>query len=61
MPVDAAPTDAGNIVLDTSGPDVVANVLRKTQVAGARAAGQQLYESHFASCRNAATFRKVYR
>ncbi|SNS59429.1 hypothetical protein [Rhodococcoides kyotonense] len=61
MPVDAAPSDAGNVVLHATGTDVTATVLRKTQVAGARAAGQPLYESHFASCRDAATFRKVYR
>ncbi|OZE95129.1 hypothetical protein CH302_19510 [Rhodococcus sp. 15-2388-1-1a] len=62
MPVDADPSESGTIVLHGTDPEnIVATVLRKGQIAGARAAGQPLYESHFANCRDAATFRKTYR
>lgn len=36
----------------------IATVLRPAQVTGARAAGHELYTSHFQSCPRAADFRK---
>lgn len=61
MPVEEKPTALrGNVVLriEENPPRLVAGVLTKGQIAGARADGQKLYESHFTSCPNADGHRR---
>lgn len=63
MPVKPDPNPAGNIVLelqrdDDGGDYLVAHVLRRQQIPGARAAGQQLRTSHFTDCPRADHHRR---
>jgi hypothetical protein len=51
MPVDAEPdAERGNVILTGQPPDVRAGVLSRGQAEGARASGQRLHTSHFATC-----------
>lgn len=61
MPVDADPSPAGNVVVTGEGRERRAGVLTKGQAAGARAAGQELFLSHFASCPMASDHRRRQR
>lgn len=56
MPVDAVASPHGNVAITAANPPV-AVVVSKGQAAGMRAAGHQLYLSHFASCVRADEFR----
>lgn len=58
MPVDAEPSEVGNISRydAADGPRFV--VLARSKAAAMRAQGVALYLSHFASCPNAAQWRK---
>lgn len=56
MPIDAKPTAAGNVLIHISEeqpPRLIAGVLTRGQVNGARSDGKTLYRSHFASCPHA--------
>jgi hypothetical protein len=59
MPVDVAPSPEGNLSLEETrggrGPNIYA--LAGEELAEARAAGERLYLSHFATCAHAAEFR----
>lgn len=66
MPLDPTPSNDGNVVVfaayDSDGaPFLRCNVLRHTQLSGARAAGQTLRTSHFKTCPDAARHRKAHR
>lgn len=61
MPVDVEPSAAGNVILTGQPPKRRAGVLTRGQAEGARAAGQSLYLSHFASCPMASAHRKRQR
>lgn len=57
-PLNLEPSPAGNIrMLGTR--DAVARVLPKQELIDARAAGELLYTSHFATCPNAKRHRKA--
>lgn len=55
MPVDAEPADSGNVRV----ADGIATVLGALEVHAARAAGEALRLSHFASCPQAAEHRRT--
>jgi hypothetical protein len=57
MPVDFEPAEDGNIRLDSEIEGLV-EVLGKKATAAARAKGEKLYRSHYATCPNAAKHRK---
>lgn len=62
MPVDAAPDpDLGNVILTGTAPHLRAGVLARGQAEGARAAGQPLHTSHFATCPHAGQHRRTRR
>jgi hypothetical protein len=61
MPIDYEPHQNGNILLvpDFGAPDrVLARVLSKEALMLARGADKQLFISHFATCTNAASYRR---
>lgn len=59
MPVDAEPSEDGNIILERNALGQVANVLNLADLATARAQGKRLHKSHFVTCPNAANHRKA--
>jgi hypothetical protein len=61
-PFDAAPTDAGNIRLtDNGNQGPVGAILTKDLLAEARARGDRLHTSHFATCTKPDRFRRSKR
>lgn len=60
MPVDVRPSTTGNVFLSLEGGQLHAGVVGKNQAAGMRDAGQTLHLSHFATCPQAARFRKLH-
>lgn len=61
MPLDAKPTATGNVLIHISEeqpPRLMAAVLTRGQVDGARSDGKTLYRSHFASCPDADGHRR---
>lgn len=61
MPLDEKPTASGNVVVHISEekqPRLMAGVLTRGQVDGARLDGQKLYRSHFVSCPDSARHRR---
>lgn len=61
MPLDAEPSESGNVLLTGQPPKRRAGVLTRGQAEGARAVGQRLHLSHFASCPMASAHRKRQR
>ena len=57
MPIDAEPSDTGNVLLTGQPPQRRAGVLSRGQAEGARAVGQRLHLSHFATCPHAGSHR----
>lgn len=57
MPVDAEPSDNGNVLVTGQPPNRRAGVLTRGQAEGARAVGQQLHLSHFVTCPHAGSHR----
>lgn len=58
MPVDAYPSDDGNVVLERVGPTVLAFVYSTTAAARVMTPAAPLHKSHFATCPDAASFRR---
>jgi len=58
MPIDAAPSERGDIQIGVVNGEVVAVVLGPESAAEAREAGRVLYVSHFATCPSAAEHRQ---
>lgn len=58
MPVNAAPDAGGNVMLGLERGQLKAHTLKRGQAAGARAAGRELYRSHFADCPDAKHHRR---
>ncbi len=58
MPVDAEPSERGNIRLERVGNKLMAQVCGKHNLHFYRTRGEKLYLSHFASCPEAQSFRK---
>jgi hypothetical protein len=58
MPLDAAPTDRGNVVLADDQGAPVAGVLSDLAAAGARASGADTYLHHGVTCPFAAKWNK---
>lgn len=61
MPLDEKPSATGNVVVHISEeqpPRLMAGVLTRGQVDGARLDGKTLYRSHFVSCPDAARHRR---
>lgn len=56
MPIDDAATEHGNIRIDFDADTY--QVLAGTRLADARAAGEKLHTSHFATCPNARQHRR---
>lgn len=57
-PIDAAPTDKGNIRITVIGGKEMAVVLSGSKLEDARAAGEKLFLSHFVTCTNPARFKR---
>lgn len=60
MPVDAEPSNKGNMLLSIQRGAYYAGVLGRNQAAGARDNGVELHQAHFATCTQADRFRKHY-
>lgn len=58
MPIDHLPSRDGNLSVTFTAPLPTAVVVTPGQAAGMRAAGLQLYRSHFAQCPNADEYRR---
>ena len=58
MPIDYYPSKDGNLSVTFAEPMPTAVLVTPGQAAGMRAAGIQLYLSHFAHCPNADEFRR---
>ena len=58
MPIDASPSERGDIQIGVVNGEVVAVVLGPESAAEAREAGRVLYVSHFATCPSAAEHRQ---
>ncbi len=58
MPVDAAPSTAGNVAVSRVGSELHAGVVPPRQADGMRAAGRPVFLAHFASCPHADQWRK---
>lgn len=61
MPIDAEPSDDGNVLLAVQTAALVAAVLGVNQAAGARDNKVRLHRSHFQSCPDADRHRKSRR
>lgn len=60
MPVDAEPSERGNVFLSLENGKYYAGVIHRNQAAGMRDAGQELHMPHFATCTQADRFRQNY-
>lgn len=58
MPLDANPSDRGNVMLHKGSSGTLAAVVTPRAAAGARAAGQDTYLSHGATCPFADRWRR---
>jgi len=57
-PIDAEPSDKGNIRIQTDAAAPIAHYLSEIELAAARASGERLHLSHFVTCPQAAQHRR---